>query len=173
MAQTEARDTHDHLDLIVAQWARTRPALDTEAMAVIGRILRVAGHLEREIERVLASFDLGLSEFNILAALRRSSPPRVSPADLSRALIISSGGVVKRIDRLEHDGLVRRLPHPTDGRGLLVELTPTGRRLYDKAMLAHLENEQRLVATVDRADRERLSSILRNLLIALEADGDG
>jgi DNA-binding MarR family transcriptional regulator len=173
VAQPPVREVQDHLDQIVAQWARAWPELDTEPIAVVGRVLRVARHLEREIERVLDEFDLGLSEFNLLAALRRSSPPRVSPVELSRQLIISSGGVVKRIDRLEHEGLVKRLPHPTDGRGLLVELTPAGRRLFDRAMVAHLENERRLLMSVNGPDREQLAWILRDLLVALEGDTAG
>lgn len=161
-------ERRDHLDLIVEQWSGVWPDVDTKSMAVIGRILRVALYLQREIERELSNFDLALPEFNLLAALRRSTPPRVSPSELSRLLIISSGGVVKQIDRLEHDGLVRRIPHPTDGRGLLVELTSAGRRLFDKAMRAHIANEQHLLSTVDESDRDHLSDVLRGLLITLE-----
>jgi DNA-binding MarR family transcriptional regulator len=168
MATPTVSSHRDHLDLIVAQWSSVWPEVHTKSMAVIGRILRVALHLQREIERELAQFDLALPEFNLLAALRRSTPPRVSPAELSRLLIISSGGVAKQIDRLERDGLVKRIPHPTDGRGLLVELTPAGRRLFDKAMRAHIANEQRLLSTLEEAQHEQLSNTLRSLLIGLE-----
>lgn len=170
MAAPLLGDRTDHLDVIVAQWARTSPQLDTDALAVVGRVLRIAGHFEREIDRVLSEYGLGLSEFNLLAALRRSTPPRVSPAGLSRLLIISSGGVVKQIDRLEREGFVKRVPHPTDGRGLLIELTLPGQRLFDEAMVAHLENERRLLDQIGKSDREHLSATLRDLLISIEGE---
>jgi hypothetical protein len=48
------------------QWLR-----ETEALAVIGRILRIARYLERDVELELGRFGLSISEFNALSALRR------------------------------------------------------------------------------------------------------
>ena len=155
--------------MILAQWATEWSDLDTDPIAIVGRFLRIVQYLERDIGRALGRLGLGMSEFNVLAALRRSSPPhQISPADLSRSLIITSGGVVKTIDRLELAGLVRRLPHPTDGRGRLVELTRAGRQVIDESMVVHVENERRLLSPLTTPEREQLAAILRKLLVVLE-----
>jgi DNA-binding MarR family transcriptional regulator len=161
----------DHIDRIVRDWALARPELDVASVAVIGRILRAARYLEREIERNLADFDLSTSEFNVLGALRRRTSP-VAPSELSRALLLSSGGLTKLLGRLESAGLIRRLPDPSDRRGLLVALTDDGLSLQEHAFQAHLENEATLLAPLSLADRGIVAGILRTLLVAFE-DADG
>ena len=53
----------------------------------------------------------------------------MSPSQLAAALGLSSGGMTKAITRLEAAGLVKRIPDPSDGRGVLVELTSRGKQL--------------------------------------------
>ena len=103
----------------------------------------------------------------MLAALRRSGPPyRMNPTTLYGSVILSSGGMTKRLDRLERAGLVERLPDPTDRRGRLVGLTDRGREVADAALLDHLENEQRLLGSLDATEREQLAGLLRKLLVS-------
>jgi DNA-binding MarR family transcriptional regulator len=161
----------DNLDRIVAQWAREMPELDTRSMATIGRILRVSRFLEREVDRELARFGLNQSEFNVLAALRRAGEPyQLAPAELSRTLMLSSGGLTKRVDRLQHAGLVHRSPDPEDGRGLLVGLTTAGNEMLIVSLTAHLQNEERALAPLSQEQQEQLAGLLRVLLLAY---GDG
>jgi DNA-binding MarR family transcriptional regulator len=160
----------DHVDRIVREWAEVLPELDTEAIALIGRVMRASRLLQLEVERSLATFDLTINEFNTLNALRRAGPPhRLSPKDVGVSLLFSSGGLTKLLERLETRGLVAREPDPNDGRGVLVSLTPAGRDLQDRAMRAHQVNEEELLIPLTPAQREDLSSILRALLIAFEA----
>jgi DNA-binding MarR family transcriptional regulator len=160
----------DHIDRIVSDWDRERPELDVRPVAVVGRILRAARYLEREIERELASFGLGLTEFNALSALRRAGRPHsLSPKQLGTALLLSSGGLTKLLERLEAEGLVSREPDPHDGRGVVVRLTDAGRRLQDEAFEAHLTNEEELLAPLDDEERAAVGDALRGLLTAFEA----
>ncbi|MGH3428853.1 MAG: MarR family winged helix-turn-helix transcriptional regulator [Mycobacteriales bacterium] len=161
----------DIVDRIVEQWAGERPDLDTRAMATIGRVQRVARYLDREIERELARFGVNLNEFNVLAALRRSGAPyQLAPAELSRMLLLTSGGLTKRIDRLHHAGLVTRVPDPEDGRGLLVGLTERGNGLLTEAMTAHIQNENKALAALTPEESDQLAALLRTLLLSY---GDG
>jgi DNA-binding MarR family transcriptional regulator len=163
----------DHIDRIVADWVRERPELDLLPVAVVGRILRASRYLERDVERELATFGLTISEFNALSALRRSGAPyRLSPKHLSSALLLSSGGLTKLLERLEGAGLVRRQPDPEDGRGLLVVLTQAGHALQEEAFAAHLENEEELLAALNAEERATLAAALRKLLASFEA-GEG
>ena len=161
----------DQIDQIVADWAREVPEFDTRAIAAIGRLVRATRLLEGEIDKELAQFELTVAEFNAICALRRAGPPhRLSPKQLGVALLFSSGGLTKLLERLEFRGLVTREPDPSDGRGVLVELTPAGKALQEGAMAAHRANEDELLAPLSAAQRDALSNILRDLLVAFEVN---
>jgi len=160
---------HDHVDSVLAQWRRERPDLDPSPMGVVGRISRASQALGRSIETVLGGFGLGRGEFDVLATLRRSGPPyRLTPTALFTDLMLSSGAMTNRLDRLEQAGLIERMPDPSDRRGTLVGLTARGRELVDTALTAHLANEQRLLDALSPDERADLARLLRKLLCALE-----
>jgi DNA-binding MarR family transcriptional regulator len=161
-------DVSDAVDRITAQWRRERPDLDSTPMEVIGRITRLSALIQRELERVFAQHGLAGSDFDVLATLRRSEAP-LAPGELSRSMMVTTGGMTKLLDRLEAQGLIRREPDPRDRRGRLIVLTDDGRALVDRAVEAHLQNEQRLLAAFSKAEREDLAALLRQLLIALDA----
>lgn len=164
----------DAVDRITAQWRHERPDLDRTPMGVIGRISRIAALVQRELDAVFAEYDLTGADFDVLAALRRSGAPyRLTPGELSRSTMITSGGMTKRLDRLEAGGLIRREPDPSDRRGKLIALTPKGRDLVDHAVEAHLENEERLLAALSTAKRGELTRLLRELLSSLDPPADG
>jgi DNA-binding MarR family transcriptional regulator len=159
----------DHVDWIIEGWAREMPGVDTSPIAVVGRLLRASRHLQRGIERQLEAFGLNMTEFNILGALRRTGTPyRMTPAELSRSLLLTSGGLTKRLDRLELEGLIERSPALDDRRSVLVGLTPAGLTMIDEAVAAHLRNEARLIETLSPEEREALTRILRTLLASFE-----
>jgi DNA-binding MarR family transcriptional regulator len=159
----------DHVDSIIAQWRRERPDLDPSPMGVIGRISRAERTLGRSLEAVFTQFGLNRGEFDVLATLRRSGPPfRLTPTGLFTDLMLSSGAMTNRLDRLEQAGLIVRTPDPADRRGILVGLTDHGRALVDAAVAAHLENEHRLLAALTLAEREQLAHLLRKLLQSQE-----
>jgi DNA-binding MarR family transcriptional regulator len=157
-------------DHVIDEWAEELPDLDTDAIALIGRLMRASRLLQLEVERSLGTFDLTINEFNTLNALRRAGPPhRLSPKNVGVSLLFSSGGLTKLLERLESRGLVAREPDPNDGRGVLVSLTPGGKELQERAMAAHQVNEDELLTPLTHEQRKRLNSILRDLLIAFEA----
>jgi DNA-binding MarR family transcriptional regulator len=159
----------DHTARILAEWAQELPKLDTAPIAVAGRILRAARYLEREIERELAQHGLGIHEFNALSALRRIGPPhQMTPTELSHALLFTSGGLSKLLERLERSGLVRRERGTHDRRVTVVCLTDAGRDVQERAILAHLKNEQELLAPLSQYERDVTAQALQSLLVALE-----
>ncbi len=159
----------DHVDRIFEQWANERPELDRSAMGVLGRILRAARIVELRIGEVFACFGLNRGEFDVLATLRRAGAPfRLNPRDLSAALLLSTGAMTNRLDRLEQAELVRRLPDPQDRRAVLVELTRRGRALIDRVLESHVANEERILRGLSAAERRDLTGLLRKLLVSLE-----
>lgn len=157
----------DRVDAIQAEWRRERPDLDVTPQGIIGRLHRLAAALTAELVAVYSRHGLTEGDFDVLATLRRSGPPYAKrPADLARTTMITTGGLTKRIDRLERDGLVRRAQgdQVPDRRGKLVSLTEEGKRRIDEAFADHMANEARLVAQLDAADRPELERILRQWL---------
>lgn len=159
----------DAVDQILAQWNRERPDLDVSAMGPLGRLARLRTHLSREIDTVLSAHGLNSSTFDVLATLRRSGEPfRLSPSDLMATMMVTSGTMTNRIDQLEKQGLVERLPNPDDRRGLLVALTPKGLALVDEAVAAHVANQDRLMAALTVEERQTFDALLRRHLAAFE-----
>jgi len=155
----------DEIDRIVDQWKRERPDLDVSPTHVLQRITRLALLQEASFSRVFARFGLTWGDFVVLAALYRAGPPyRMNPTALYGSIILSSGGMTKRLDRVERAGLVKRLPDPADRRGRMVALTTKGRLLADRAMVAHLANEKRLLAVLSASESHALAGLLRKML---------
>jgi DNA-binding MarR family transcriptional regulator len=159
----------DHVDEIVAQWQRERPDLDTAALAILGRLFRAAHLADGALARGLAGFHQPPGWLDLLAALRRAGAPfELTPTQLMRTTLLSSGGMTKRLDRLAEAGLVERLPDPDDRRGTRVRLTQKGKAAIDAAIEDHVSNENRLLHALTPAERRELDRSLRRLLAALE-----
>lgn len=159
----------DHVDHLIDQWKRERPDLDVSPMGIIARMSRLSRFLERSINSVQAHYRINESQFGVLAALRRAgSPYCLSPTELYNSLLISSGAMTNRLDRLTTAGLIRRVPDPSDGRSMLVQLTSRGHRLIDEAAAAHYENEHRLLASLPVSEKKALAGLLRKLLLEFE-----
>lgn len=156
---------------MLEQWRREAPQLDRSPFGVIGRVSRVAQLLQAELEPIFAAHGLNAGEFDVLAALRRTGRPyRLTPTELSTALIITSGGLTKRLNALEARGLIDREPDPSDGRSTAVALTRDGKRLVDAVLPEHAANERRLLGELDNKQRAELAGLLETLAIALGDD---
>jgi DNA-binding MarR family transcriptional regulator len=83
--------------------------------------------------------------------------------------MVTTGAVSKRLDRLEAAGLVVRRVSASDGRGRVVVLTDTGRRTIDEAFTAHMQNEARLLRSLEPEQRAQLETLLRDWLAAFES----
>jgi DNA-binding MarR family transcriptional regulator len=158
----------DGVDRILEQWQRERPDLDSSPIGVIGRISRLARELEARLEPVYKAHGLEPGWHDVLATLRRTGPPyQLRPTEFTDALMLTSSGTTKRLDRLEHAGLITRAPDPADRRGTLITLTPKGLELIDNVTKAHLDNERNLLAALSESEQRRLADILRKLRLGL------
>lgn len=159
----------DRVDRVREQWATERPSLDTSAMEVIGRILRVEHLADSRIRRTLRGSGLDRGGFDVLATLRRSGRPyQLSPTRLYEELVLTSGAVTHRVDALMRAGLVERIADEADRRSLLVGLTAKGKSVIDRALSAHLRCEQELMAGLSPTERRKLAGLLRKLLHGIE-----
>ncbi|MFC8919837.1 MarR family winged helix-turn-helix transcriptional regulator [Streptomyces sp. NPDC057116] len=168
---TSSTPPQDPVDAITAQWAVVRPDLDTVPMAVFGRIYRLGHTMAARMDRAYAPHGISRGEFDVLATLRRSGEPyTLSPRELSATLMLTTGGMTGRLDKLERAGLLSRSPDPHDRRGLRVTLSEKGRELVDEAVTAGLAvQREALEAALDEREADQLAGLLRKLLTATGA----
>ncbi len=161
----------DAVDVIVEEWRRERPDLDPTAKEVTGRIVRLASRFQQAYSDTFGPLGLNDGDYGVLAPLRRAGAPHeLTPTELAKHRMMTSGGMTAALDRLERKGLVTRVPNPSDRRGSLVRLTDMGRAVIDEAMTKHVLTEQRLVAGLDEHEQAQLSVLLRKLLHAVDAE---
>lgn len=160
----------DVVDLLLEDWARERPDLDATAMAVVGRLLHLGGLLNARAGERLRAFGISYTELDVLATLRRSgSPYRLSPTELRKAVLLTSGAMTACLNRLEQRGLIRRSPSGSDRRSLMATLTPEGLTLIEGAIVSHFEQADEVVAGLDTIERQDLARLLRKVRLQLEA----
>lgn len=164
----------DSIDRVIAQWERERPDLDCSGFEVAGRVLVLARHLDRRVKEALRPLGLAPWAFDVLATLRRQGAPyRLTPSELARSTLLTSGAMTNRLDRLERDGWIRRGPDPQDRRGVLVVLTEEGREIAERAVEIRLQEARDAVAPLGEAERKRLAASLSVLLQRLETTAEG
>ncbi|GAA3130012.1 MarR family transcriptional regulator [Planomonospora alba] len=158
----------DTVDMVLAQWARERPDVDVWPMGIVGRISRLSGLLNRGLKEFFADYGLETFEFDVLATLRRAGAPyELTAGALLKAAMVTSGAITNRIDRMEAKGLVERVRDGEDRRSVRIRLTPGGLELIDRLVGPHVDNEARLLAALEPAERDRLAGLLRVLLESL------
>ncbi|MFG1871511.1 MarR family winged helix-turn-helix transcriptional regulator [Micromonospora arborensis] len=158
----------DRVAEIVGQWRRERPDLDPSPLLIIGRIQQIAAVLDTTLRPPFAAADLGNGDFDVLAALRREGEPyTLTAGQLSQRMLVTTGAVTKRVDRLIARGLVSRSVSAADARGRVVGLTPAGAALTDRLIEDHLANEAAVLRGLTDSDRRTLERLLATMTRAL------
>lgn len=157
----------DHVDTVLADWAAMHPGWDLAGMAVFGRLARLERLAGLRRAEVLAAVGLVEGDVDVLASLYRS-PQGLRPKDLRSAMMIGSGTLTARLDRLESDQLLRRRPDPQDRRGRVLLLTARARRLLPDIVRRLLDIENDLLAALPPSHRDRLAGDLRRVLLAVD-----
>ena len=157
----------DIIDDLQRDWDTERPDLDSEAMGVVLRIQALDKILGDQVAQRLQEFDLHWWQYDVLSTLRRQGKPyRMAATALADAAMLTSGAMTNRIDRLESQGLVRRLQDPHDRRRVLVELTASGAEKVDRATRARFDMAAAALSSLDEKSRRQLGRLLRELLLA-------
>jgi DNA-binding MarR family transcriptional regulator len=155
----------DEIQRLVEQWRPQRPDLELEAMATVARLLTLGRLLDGVTAELAAEHGLQTPEGDVLFTLRRSGPPyRLAPSAISESLLVSSGTLTSRLDRLERKGLIQRVPHPEDRRSVEVELTPRGLELVDEVVTVHVRNESRILEALSERERAALDRAASKLI---------
>ena len=165
---------NDLVDLVLSQWERECPNLDISPMSVASRLFRLHAFAARDVGRAFKRYNLHQGEFDVLATLYRSgSPYALNPQKLVEALLLTSGAMTNRLDRLEQAGLLTRSPNPEDRRGVIVSLTAEGLRTIKLVLKDYLKDLNELLEPLSAAERKQLAGLLRKLLIKQDQETPG
>lgn len=160
-------DPRDGVDDIVAQWAAERPDLDRLAMEVYGRIYRISKRMGDRMEAIYQGYGIGRGEFDVLSTLRRSGAPyQLAPSAMAAAMMLTTGGMTGRLDKLERAGLIDRVPDPEDRRAMRARLTEQGKTVVEAALAAGVDYQTEVINRLPPDSGPELARLLRLLLAA-------
>jgi len=128
----DAPAAHDPIGEARRQWLAHElgePLAMTAAISVI----RASQIVNTAVDRALRPLGLSFARYEVLMLLSFSRKGCLPITKIGDRLMVHPTGVSKLVDKLEHQGFVRREPNPTDRRGTLVLIEPAGRRLARRA----------------------------------------
>jgi len=159
----------DFADEAVAEWGRLLPDHNMLGLDVAQRLVWSGRLAHRIMDRSAIAAGLGRrGDFEVLALLRRNEPNLLTPVEVAKKLLSSQSGMTGKLDRLEEQGLIQRLPDPEDRRVVRLRVTDSGRRLIDEAFSSSLEVYESILDELSTAEREQLATLLTKLLKRLD-----
>jgi DNA-binding MarR family transcriptional regulator len=162
----------DSADLHVERWRDhwIDITFDDEVEALTVRILNVARFLRAAKQAALLEMGLQDFEYDTLHALMiRDTPGHASPGALAQELGVSNAGMTGRLDGLEKQGWIKRMPGADDRRRVDVEVTRSGATLWRRAMDLRGTAEDELATAVTRRELVTLNRLLKKLNLFIES----
>ncbi|MDC5856769.1 MarR family winged helix-turn-helix transcriptional regulator [Vibrio europaeus] len=156
----------DSVDSILAQWKQARPDLNCSSMGVVGRLRRTSNLWKSKMDCVFKQHGLSSIEFDILATIRRSDAHGITPTELYKTLMLSSGAVSTRIEHMVKQELVERVFSEHDRRSCRVILTNKGIELVDNALNDHVTNMNNMLSALNPDEQDQLANLLRKVLLS-------
>ena len=138
------------------------PATEIASGSLVLRVLGMAREIQTRLEEALDHIGLSSGKCCVLNTLARAGEPLALSALADRNNCVRSN-VTQLIDRLEADGLVRRIPDPDDRRICRASLTTEGRAAYVEATRVLALQEREIARTLGVDDTEALQRVLDQL----------
>jgi DNA-binding MarR family transcriptional regulator len=166
-----ADSERDAVDAQLEVWGRELPDLDLETEGIVERLGKLDYYIERLLGETLEQFGLSHGEWRLMGHLRYAgSPYHGKPGKLADHLGLSSGAMTNRLDNMERRGLIRRLPDPDDRRGVIVELTKKGHKLWESSVGTQAQKEALVATALNERERSQLNDLLRKLMNAFREE---
>ncbi|NER18736.1 MarR family winged helix-turn-helix transcriptional regulator [Spongiivirga citrea] len=166
MAKEEYQDIIDNL---VSDWNKERPELDASAMQIVGRILKLGKILERRAGQALKESGIYYTDLDVLATLRRSGQPyELTPKQLMKSVLITSGAMTALLERLTKLELIYRASDPKDGRVKLAGLTQKGKKVIDTAIEIRFQEASKSVGMLTATQQKIFVALLKTMLAEIE-----
>lgn len=143
------------------QWTSRWPAA-AATMATATALMRAQQIVLGAVDDALRPFGLTFARYEVLALLSFTRHGELPLGKMGPRLMIHPTSVTNAVDRLEAQGLVERVPHPSDRRTTLARITGSGRALLEEATVAVNASDFGLGA-LDGGQLAQLSDVLRIL----------
>jgi DNA-binding MarR family transcriptional regulator len=140
-------------------WRSRYPAGDRSASEVVLNLTLAGVAAVNRVEEVLSEFGLVLKTFSVLVVLA-GKPEPLTPTVIADRTVIAKTTVTSALDALERLDLVRREPHPTSRRSILVRATRHGEAVAAQALTRLHECEAHWIREMPEADRQKLIELL-------------
>ena len=134
---------------------------------LLDRLLQIADLFQKDMARAFDGSGLTPARVHLLWVLVHEGPS--TQQALARACDVSARNITGLVDGLEHSGHVRRTPHPTDRRAVLVELTEQAAEMMRRMQREHVELNDTLLAAIAPEDREAVDRGLTGVAERLSA----
>jgi len=142
------------------------PPISTEIVEIEVALTEIAylASRARQHERLMAVAGLSLdrSAASLLRHLARAEPVRAG--DLAARLSVEASHVTRQVQQLEKNGYLTRVPDPDDGRAQLIQLTPEGRRTFERIRAVGCLGMQQVLGDWPREDLSRLAVLFRRMV---------
>ena len=125
-------------------------------------VVRSARHIQERLEVVLESVSLTPAKYQALDALVRAGTP-MALSELAGSLRCVRSNITQLADRLELDGLVKRVDDASDRRAIRAVVTPLGVERHEAGSAALFALQQELASSTTSADRQRVVEILSGI----------
>jgi DNA-binding MarR family transcriptional regulator len=153
----------DYFDLILDKGEEARRPVTR----VFRHVMLISRFFNEVIDETAERHDLQRGEYLVLMTLHRNDTGEgMRPTELYRSLLVTSGAVTKRLDRLAELGLVERVSHGGDGRSSPVRLTRKGIAVA-KAVRKSRNRMHDVADVLGAKDLERLDQLLASYLAAI------
>lgn len=147
----------EQVDAIFSQWQAERPDIDPGPVHIFGLIGRIQMQCTALIDEALLPFDLTRGTYDVLTALRRAGTPySLSPKQIAQSLLLSGAGLTSRLNKLEAQNYLARLPEPNDRRTLRVQLTSAGEAIINEAIPRVFDVQRSLLSPLGLEGQQRL-----------------
>ncbi|WP_171074298.1 MarR family winged helix-turn-helix transcriptional regulator [Nonomuraea basaltis] len=156
----------DEIDAMVPRWQEAGMSSSLIATLELGkRITRLHLLFEQVVKAEMAELGLTYAEFDVLMSLSRAAPPyRMKPSELSKALLLTSGGISNVLLRLTAAGYVEREANAGDARSRWVQLTDEGRRVAAAGLEASTRAYAEVTAGIPEETVRHAADALREIL---------
>lgn len=159
------------IDDTVATWRDARPDIDVTGMDLMLRMTSVVRISAARIHEQLSDFGITLSEFDVLATLRRSgAKAELTPSYIAEVGMVKPSGLSHRLARLERAGFISRSIDPDDRRSALIRITPAGRRIADRGIEIIADAHNHMISGMNATDRRTFNRLLTTLVKDIDAD---
>jgi DNA-binding MarR family transcriptional regulator len=159
---THAPLPDDPIELARANWVKNGWSDAAEGMALVTSVMRVQQVFLARIEAILRPYGLTFARYEVLRLLAFTRRGVMPVGKIGERLQVHPASVTNAVQRLEADGLVRRLANPEDGRSILAEVTEAGRRLVEQCT-ERLNADVFEVVPIPFAQQERAFKALKGV----------